>query len=576
MLAAVGTQNDAFPRPIVNESSPLGDAVRQDVIYSFNSGKGLLQMAANTNQFGRTFQDRSYVFNIKKRPATLPAAAKIYNLGVTGKRGNIVQTYPAHEYDFAPSKLSASVGDYVHFQWEGSDYNPRRGPNDGEGGPPDNKENNPNLDSRADRSNIVETDLLADSVPHFKPDTDIKLSMFPDRATAWKMAYIGQDESKCKTIAQLAAIKTAKQRENDVGNCLKLNAAPHPYFDGGLVPMTKPGRFTYMSTRNNNFSNRSQKGVIVVGAAAAQDEPTRAGMLSKAVPNPAFASFKGAADAYAAARVGCFKDSRQQDIGTVVERTNENEPGRCLEKCRAAGFKYAGLQGKACSCGNSYGHWGPEPAGCNEPCPGQPAYTCGGADRNSVLATGAISAAGTGCYLQTGVIGKGGCPKRPAGFTTEAWWNKEDDGSQEKCLAQAKETYEWCASSLQSEYTGAESAVTATFKTDDGKNVSLVYPSAQTGGCVFSTAACAARKDVPLGKWVYYAGPSDEPACLAAGKAVFQDVCKNFESRKNIGTPITGGAIKVKWLGSGKEQQFPAAAATTDLQVRTQIRLQCA
>jgi len=167
-------------------------------------------------------------------------------------------------------------------------------------------------------------------------------------------------------------------------------------------------------------------------------------MLSKAAPNPAFASFKGAADAYAAMRVGCFKDDKFQDIGTVVEKTRENEPARCLAKCRSGGFKYAGLQGERCSCGNSYGHWGPEPAGCNEPCPGQPAYACGGANRNTVLATGTIGAAGAGCYLQTGTIGKGGCPKQPRGFTAEIWWNKEDDASQQKCLAQAKEVRATC------------------------------------------------------------------------------------------------------------------------------------
>ena len=42
-----------------------------------------------------------------------------------------------------------------------------------------------------------------------------------------------------------------------------LNEAP-AYFDGGLLLMTKRGTFHYASTRNNNFSNRSQKGTIVV------------------------------------------------------------------------------------------------------------------------------------------------------------------------------------------------------------------------------------------------------------------------------------------------------------------------
>lgn len=36
-----------------------------------------------------------------------------------------------------PNQLALSTKDMVHFQWTGSDYNPRRGCNDGEGGPPD-------------------------------------------------------------------------------------------------------------------------------------------------------------------------------------------------------------------------------------------------------------------------------------------------------------------------------------------------------------------------------------------------------------------------------------------------------
>ena len=52
--------------------------------------------------------------------------------------------YTAHRYDFAPNHLFAAKGDLVHFQWEGSDYNPRQAPNNGEGGPPDNADNDPN------------------------------------------------------------------------------------------------------------------------------------------------------------------------------------------------------------------------------------------------------------------------------------------------------------------------------------------------------------------------------------------------------------------------------------------------
>lgn len=247
--------------------------IRQDQMNGEDKGYGWeLANAINTNQYGRTFQDRSYVFSIRERPSDISPSAKIYNLNVRGKRGNIVQTFPAVEYDFVPQFLVMQGGEYLHIQWCGSDYNPNRNPNDAEGGPPYLGRHQ----ARADRSNILQMDNSGLNLARKIDD----VTMFLDERTGKpnyevikKLALVDQpidevdedNQPKCLTYKQLRELGLRQNdAERDERNCGKLNGARTPYFDGGLVRMVATGHFKYYSSRNNNFSNRSQKGEVVV------------------------------------------------------------------------------------------------------------------------------------------------------------------------------------------------------------------------------------------------------------------------------------------------------------------------
>lgn len=253
--------------------------------FGADGSRSFLSLALNTNQYGRTFQDRSYTFKIKRRPENIPNDANIYNLNVMGKRGNIVQTYPAIEYKFVPEDLRVKKNDYVHFQWTGSDYNPRRGCNDGEGGPPDPPSPLAAAiaaaasNSRADRSNVVMMQMGSDNTPSFFEHGrkisglhDPETSMFASEEDALALAFLDQHSIlqkqglQCLKEEELEEIPNKNVRENHPQNCAKLNAASSPHFNHPPVKMENEGRFTFFSSRNNNLSNRDQTGKICVGS----------------------------------------------------------------------------------------------------------------------------------------------------------------------------------------------------------------------------------------------------------------------------------------------------------------------
>ncbi|KAL4227006.1 hypothetical protein ACF0H5_014982 [Mactra antiquata] len=247
-----------------NVISPVQDNIELDV-----GGPSKLQMALNTDQTGRVFQDRSHVFRLEPRPKGLQGET-IHNLNARGKRGNIVQVYPAVEYDFTPNHLHISDKHLVHIQWTGSNTHNNGAPG-GDGQTGDDGEGT----GGTDRHNIVEIGDLNDNIP-----------LPYEQTTMWKNAqvvwiYHGKTDISSKDLALNMAssgyyrcFKKASCPEKDHTNFIvetkttplqnQLNNAPASYM--GALLRFKKGTYYYMNSRNNNFTNRSNKGALhVVG-----------------------------------------------------------------------------------------------------------------------------------------------------------------------------------------------------------------------------------------------------------------------------------------------------------------------
>lgn len=229
-----------------------------------------LQLNINTAQFGRTFQDRSHVFKILSRH-TLPAETKtksIRNIVVRGKRGNIVQAFPAVEYDFSPTVAEVSTNDMVHMQWTGSNSHNNNGGGDGQAG--DAGEGT----GGTDRNNAIPMRHRGHNYPILSETAG---NMYKGVKVWWSalsanykghtlnsddvyLQHASAGHYHCGTCNSASSLKKKGKSGQKMDG--KMNNAPASF--GGMLMSFQKGRYEYMCTRNNNFSNRSQKGTLIV------------------------------------------------------------------------------------------------------------------------------------------------------------------------------------------------------------------------------------------------------------------------------------------------------------------------
>jgi len=247
-----------------------------------------LRLALNTAQTGRTFQDRSHVFRVMKMPdaqaqnAVMKAANKIINVSVQGKRGNIVQTFPAVEYDFWPKTVEMNIGDCAAFQWTGSNThnngNPAGDGQAGDAGEGRGGTDRSNLIQILDKNSTYPVPLDKAIVDDFFANSKVfqtytgKLVSSGNKitaplTTAEAQAASGRDAQLYFLSAGYYADEASVGQNKPGGDNGELNVLLNDTpasMRGMTVCPEKRGTYEFTCTRNNNFSNRDQKLTIIV------------------------------------------------------------------------------------------------------------------------------------------------------------------------------------------------------------------------------------------------------------------------------------------------------------------------
>jgi hypothetical protein len=275
-IANVDNNNLQDNRDYLLRNNPKPDPLGKT--YGNDDFRVRLQLAVNTAQYGRTFQDRTHCTYILARPTDINPAANMKLITVSGKRGNIVQTFPGHEYFFYPEELHVKQFDYVRFHWTGSNTNPNN--NDGQGKKGTDRSNvcpmkDSNYAGKTEANNYFLSGeglnsgnnvigsiggnypAMTKKPPLYEPAEALCECCSPEMVQT-PIAGFPQE-----VVDSMCTGRREVQGLHDFGNMEELDDAGTTFTMAPQVAATV-GCWSYVSTRNNNFSNRCQKATICV------------------------------------------------------------------------------------------------------------------------------------------------------------------------------------------------------------------------------------------------------------------------------------------------------------------------